>query len=304
MISTSRLAMCESSWASTPSISFGSRRCQRPVVTQTAACFGERPVAKAFGTGVSMIATFGFGRSAIAQSRSTMSCSSGASSRRDDLRARGAERELVRGEVLEERDADDDHEHRHQADVQNWIRATREDDVEEAEQARSSRASGGSGRSRGRRACVSWRDGTFEADGGVVDVLTSASTSNHWDRMPPRAPTRSRLRFLLPLARLLAPVARPRSRAGSVDHGHPRQGGREDSTEQTVTVAAVYRNGDPTAGKDVFTSAAAAAVATRSRTPARTARSARCSTRAKPALSLAVLRLTHGQGAMPNFTGS
>jgi len=50
-------------------------------VTQTAACFGDRPVAKAFGTGVSMIATFGLGRSASAQSRSTMSCSSGASSR-------------------------------------------------------------------------------------------------------------------------------------------------------------------------------------------------------------------------------
>ena len=81
MISTSRLPMCESSWASTPSISFGSRRFQSPVVTQTAACFGERPVANAFGTGVSMIATFGFGRSAIAQRRSIMSCSSGASSR-------------------------------------------------------------------------------------------------------------------------------------------------------------------------------------------------------------------------------
>ena len=81
MISTSRFAMCDSSWASTPSISFGSRRSQSPVVTHTAACFGERPVAKAFGTGVSMIATFGFGRSAIAHSRSTMSCSAGASSR-------------------------------------------------------------------------------------------------------------------------------------------------------------------------------------------------------------------------------
>ena len=81
MISTSRFAMCESSCASTPSISFGSSRSQSPVVTHTAACFGERPVANAFGTGVSMIATLGFGRSAIAQRRSTMSCSAGASSR-------------------------------------------------------------------------------------------------------------------------------------------------------------------------------------------------------------------------------
>ena len=40
-----------------------------------------RPVANAFGTGVSMIATFGFGRSAMAQRRSIMSCSAGAWSR-------------------------------------------------------------------------------------------------------------------------------------------------------------------------------------------------------------------------------
>ena len=81
MISTSRFAMCDSSCARTPSTSFGSRRSQSPVVTQTAACFGERPVANAFGTAVSMIATFGFGRSALAHSRSPMSCSAGASSR-------------------------------------------------------------------------------------------------------------------------------------------------------------------------------------------------------------------------------
>ena len=54
-------------------------------MTHTAACFGERPVANAFGTGVSMIAIFGFGRSAIPQRRSTMSCSCGASSRETTL---------------------------------------------------------------------------------------------------------------------------------------------------------------------------------------------------------------------------
>ena len=79
MIRTSRFAMCESSCASTPSTSRGSSRCQRPLVTATAACFGLRPVANAFGTSVSITATFGFGRSAIAQSRSTIAWSSGAS---------------------------------------------------------------------------------------------------------------------------------------------------------------------------------------------------------------------------------
>ena len=81
MISTSRFAMCESSWASTASTSCGSSRRQSPVVTATAACFGLRPVAKALGTSVSTIAIFGLGRSASAQSRSTMSCNSGAWSR-------------------------------------------------------------------------------------------------------------------------------------------------------------------------------------------------------------------------------
>ena len=80
MTRTSRLATWESSCASTLSTSCGSSRRQRPVVTATAACFGFRPVAKAFGTSVSTTAIRGLGRFAIAQSRSTIACSSGASS--------------------------------------------------------------------------------------------------------------------------------------------------------------------------------------------------------------------------------
>src|SRR5215211_3372410 len=81
MIATSRFAMCESSWATTPSTSARSSRRHRPSVTATTECLGFRPVAKAFGTSVGITATRGFGRSAIAHSRSTMSCSSGAWSR-------------------------------------------------------------------------------------------------------------------------------------------------------------------------------------------------------------------------------
>ncbi len=51
-----------------------------PVVTQTTARSGVRPVAKAFGTSVSAMATRGLGMSAIAQSRSTSACSWGACS--------------------------------------------------------------------------------------------------------------------------------------------------------------------------------------------------------------------------------
>jgi hypothetical protein len=50
-------------------------------VTATAEFFGLRPVANAFGTSVGITATFGLGRSAWRQSRSTMSWSWGACSR-------------------------------------------------------------------------------------------------------------------------------------------------------------------------------------------------------------------------------
>ena len=81
MIATSRFPMWDSSWASTPSTSGLLSRYQSPSVTATTEFFGLRPVANAFGTSVGTTAIRGFGRSAIAQRRSTMSWSSGASSR-------------------------------------------------------------------------------------------------------------------------------------------------------------------------------------------------------------------------------
>ena len=50
-----------------------------PVVAQTVAFFGERPIAKAFGIGVFATAMRGFGRSAWMHSRSIIACSCGAS---------------------------------------------------------------------------------------------------------------------------------------------------------------------------------------------------------------------------------
>ncbi len=78
--STSRCATCDSSWASTPSSSSAVSMPRMPVVTQTTARSGERPVANALGTGVSATPTRGLGMSASAQSRSIMPCSSGACS--------------------------------------------------------------------------------------------------------------------------------------------------------------------------------------------------------------------------------
>ena len=104
-------------------------------MTATAACLGERPVAKAFGTGVSMIGDLGFGRSAIAHRRSTMSCSAGASSRVTTFAPEAREGELVGGVVLEERQPDDDQQHRDEPDAQDVEQDDGEDDVQQAKQA-------------------------------------------------------------------------------------------------------------------------------------------------------------------------
>jgi hypothetical protein len=50
-MSTSRFRTWDSSWARTPSSSSSSMILRIPSVTATAACFGLRPVAKAFGVG-------------------------------------------------------------------------------------------------------------------------------------------------------------------------------------------------------------------------------------------------------------
>ncbi len=50
-----------------------------PVVAHTTALFFERPIANAFGIGVSATAIFGLGRSAWMQRRSIIACRPGAS---------------------------------------------------------------------------------------------------------------------------------------------------------------------------------------------------------------------------------
>jgi hypothetical protein len=55
---------------------------------------------------------------------------------RNDLRARGCERQLVGGVVLEERDADHDEQRRDQGDVQHLEEDDGENDVEQPEEPR------------------------------------------------------------------------------------------------------------------------------------------------------------------------
>ena len=80
MTATSRWATCEISWESTASTSGSSSRRSRPVVTQTTAALGLRPVANALGTSVCAMATRGLGMSANATRRSITPWSSGACS--------------------------------------------------------------------------------------------------------------------------------------------------------------------------------------------------------------------------------
>ena len=126
--------MCESSWASTPSTSRGSSRRQRPVVTATAACFGLRPVANAFGTSVSITAIRRLRQVGQRAQALDHVVQLGRLVALDDLGPGRGERELVGGEVLDEREADDDHDHHQQAGVQHLEEDDREDDVEQAEQ--------------------------------------------------------------------------------------------------------------------------------------------------------------------------
>ena len=74
----SRLRTWLISCASTPRISRALQRLRIPVVQQTAAWAGLRPVAKAFGEGSSLMYTRGLGMPAAAASSATIWCSSGA----------------------------------------------------------------------------------------------------------------------------------------------------------------------------------------------------------------------------------
>ena len=72
--------------------------------------------------------------------------------------------------------------------------------------------------------------------------------------------------------------------------------------QQKATVPAQYKNGDPTAGKKVFTSAGCVGCHTLADANAHGTVGPNLD-QAKPPLSLAVQRVTKGAGAMPSFKG-
>jgi mono/diheme cytochrome c family protein len=74
------------------------------------------------------------------------------------------------------------------------------------------------------------------------------------------------------------------------------------ATTPSTTVPSQYKNGDPTAGKAVFTSAGCTGCHTLKDAGA-TGTVGPNLDQAKPPLSLVVLRVTLGKGAMPKFKG-
>jgi len=110
------------------------------------------------------------------------------------------------------------------------------------------------------------------------------------------------LAILLPLLAFSAGCSTSKP-GGSVTTPTPTKVVGNVPKEQTATVEAVYRNGDPVAGKVVFTGAGGCGSCHTLADAGTNGKVGPVLDEAKPALSLAVLRLTHGQGAMPNFTG-
>jgi mono/diheme cytochrome c family protein len=72
--------------------------------------------------------------------------------------------------------------------------------------------------------------------------------------------------------------------------------------QQAVTVPTKYKGGDPVAGKKVFLTAGCSGCHTL-KDAGSTGTVGPNLDDAKPPLSLAVLRVTHGAGAMPSFSG-
>jgi mono/diheme cytochrome c family protein len=114
-------------------------------------------------------------------------------------------------------------------------------------------------------------------------------------RLAPLAP----LAILLPLFVFAAGCSKP---GGKIVAPLPTQVVGTVPKAQTVTVPAQYKHGDATAGKPVFASAGCVGCHTLADANAHGTVGPNLD-QAKPPLSLVVLRVTLGKGAMPPFKG-
>ena len=236
----------------------------------------------------------GFGRFAIAQSRSTIACRSGASSAVTIFAPDARERDLVRGVVLEEGQADDDQEHRREADVEDAEEDDREDDVEQAEQpAREEHPQ--------REPAVASKDSAFHgANGtpaehldrfprrwsyGFIRVLRGASPCTH------RSRRRARRRRARGLRRRRA-SRRRRRRRSSARCRPPRT--------SFPIVPAFHLKGDPTKGKPIFASAGCGSCHTLAAAHSTGTIGPNLDS-LKPDYRAVTAQVTNGGGAMPAF---
>ena len=105
--------------------------------------------------------------------------------------------------------------------------------------------------------------------------------------------------ILLPLLVLAAGCSKP---GGSITTATPTKVIGTVPQAAAASVPPQYKNGDATAGKAVFTSAGCSGCHTLADANANGKVGPNLD-QAKPPLSLVVLRVTHGQGAMPSFKG-
>ena len=138
-------------------------------MTATAACFWLRPVANAFGTSLSITATRGLRRSAIAQRRSIISCSSGAWSGSTTFAPEAFRASLSEVKYWTKASAADDHDHQHDAGVRARRTAPPRRRRRAAPATSRSAACAASTQRRDRKPCVSSRIGPLEGEKFPVD---------------------------------------------------------------------------------------------------------------------------------------
>jgi mono/diheme cytochrome c family protein len=109
--------------------------------------------------------------------------------------------------------------------------------------------------------------------------------------------------ILLPLLAFVAGCSDSKPYGGETVSATPTKVIGTVPKAETAAVPAKYKNGDPVAGKLVFTGAGGCGGCHTLADAKTSGKVGPNLDQAKPALSLAVTRVTHGQGAMPNFTG-
>ena len=215
--------------------------------------------------------------------------------RGDDLRPRGGEGELVRRPVLDGGQADDDHEHRGEPDVQGVEEDEGEADVEEAEQAA--------------REEHPQREPPVPAEVSAFhgSIVAPATLGACCPPQPVSRPVKSRPGCVAqssspsesPPPRACSPAAAPRASC----RRHPRRWSAPCRRRRRIRSTAAFKlKGDPAAGAKVFQSAGCVGCHTLAAAHA-TGTVGPNLDQVKPNYRRATARVTLGKNVMPSFQG-